>query len=181
MIGRLQGKVLEKYPPFLILDVSGVGFLVQMPLKAFEILEPGQTIILYTKCLVKDEEILFFGFLEKAELDTFETLISIPGLGPKSALTLLSNFTPEELTNAIEEENLELLSSVPRIGKKLASKIILEMKGRLDFVKEAGIFNQAVSALCALGLNRNEAIERLKGLPNDLPVEELVKLALKRR
>uniref|UniRef100_A0A7V3RH31 Holliday junction branch migration complex subunit RuvA n=1 Tax=candidate division WOR-3 bacterium TaxID=2052148 RepID=A0A7V3RH31_UNCW3 len=181
MIGRLQGKVIEKNPPFLILDVSGIGFLIQMPLKAFENLDSGQHLVLYTKCLVKEEEILFFGFLEKSELEIFESLISVPGLGPKSALTLLSNFTPQELTNAIEEENLELLSSVPRIGKKLASKIILEMKGKLDFVKETGAFNQALNALCALGLTRNEAIARLKGVPNDLSIEEMVKLALKNK
>lgn len=179
MIGRLCGKIIEKNPPFLILDVSGIGFLIQLPLNAFKTLEPDQDVVLYTKSLIKEEEMLLFGFLDKKELEIFEALTSVPGLGPKSALTLLSNFTPEDITKAIEEENLELLSSVPRIGKKLASKIILEMKGKLNFVKETGTFEQAINALCALGLNRNEALARLKGLPNNLTVEEMIKLALR--
>ncbi|MEO0185921.1 MAG: Holliday junction branch migration protein RuvA [candidate division WOR-3 bacterium] len=179
MIGRLRGLVLEKIPPFLIIDVNGVGFDIQSPLNIFEKIELNQEIVLYTKCLIKDEEIFVYGFLQKTELDTFEALISVPGLGPKSALTLLSNFTPEEIAKAIEEENIDMLSSVPRIGNKLASKIILEMKGKLNFVKETGAFNQAINALCSLGLTRAEAINRLKGLPNNLPAEELIKQALK--
>jgi len=181
MIGRLIGKIIEKNPPYLILNVSGIGFLIQLPLNTFEKLEINQEIILYTKSLIKEEEMLLFGFLDKTELEIFEALISVPGLGPKSALTLLSNFTPEEITEAIEEENLEMLSSVPRIGKKLASKIILEMKGKLSFVRATGTFEQALNALCALGLNRNEALTRLKGLPNNLTVEELIKEALRGR
>ncbi|MCX7995366.1 MAG: Holliday junction branch migration protein RuvA [candidate division WOR-3 bacterium] len=179
MIGRLRGKVLEKNPPYLLLDVSGIGFLIQLPLNTFDLLELNQEIVLYTKSLIKEEEIFLFGFLNKTELELFEAMISIPGLGPKSALTLLSNFSAEEITRAIEEENLELLSSVPRIGRKLASKIILEMKGKLNFERATGVFEQAINALCALGLNRSEAISRLKGLPGDLSAEELIKRALK--
>ncbi|MGQ9465731.1 MAG: Holliday junction branch migration protein RuvA [bacterium] len=179
MIGRLKGKVLEKLPPYLILDVSGIGFIIQSPLNIFNKIELNADIVVYTKCLIKDEEIFVFGFLQKSELDTFEALMGVPGLGPKSALTLLSNFSPDEIAQAIEEENLELLSSVPRVGKKLASKIILEMKGKLNFGKASGAFNQALNALCSLGLTRAEALSRLKGLPNDLPAEELIKNALK--
>ncbi len=179
MIGRLRGRIIEKNPPFLILDVTGIGFLIQLPLNAFKNLELNQDVVLYTKSLIKEDAMCLFGFLDKNELEIFEALISVPGFGAKSALTLLSNFTPEEITKAIEEENLELLSSVPRIGRKLASKIILEMKGKLSFVKEAGTFEQAINALCALGLNRNEALTRLKGLPNGLTVEELIKQALR--
>ncbi len=181
MIGRLRGRIIEKNPPFLILDVSGVGFLIQLPLNSFEKLELNQDLILYTKSLIKEEEILLFGFLERTEMELFEALISVPGLGPKSALTLLSNFSPEEITKAIQEENLELLSSVPRIGRKLASKIILEMKGKISFVRESGAFEQALNALCALGLSKNEALARLKGLPANLSVEELIKQALRSR
>ncbi|MEO0136331.1 MAG: Holliday junction branch migration protein RuvA [candidate division WOR-3 bacterium] len=181
MIGRLKGIILEKNPPFLLLDVSGIGFLIQLPLNAFDLLTSNEEVILYTKCVIKEEEMLLFGFLNKVELELFETLIAVPGLGPKSALTLLSNFSPEELTRAIEEENLDLLSSVPRIGKKLASKIILETKGKLSFVRTSGNFEQALNALCALGLNRAEALARLKGLPADLPIEELIKRALRGR
>lgn len=179
MIGRLQGRVIEKNPPFFLLDVSGVSFIIQGALNIFDKLALNQTSTVYTKCLIKEEEISIYGFLEKEELETFEALISVPGLGPKSALTLLSNFSPQEIAKAIEEENLDLLSSVPRLGKKLASKIILEMKGKLSFTRETGVFNQALNALCSLGLSRAEAIARLKDLPTNLPLEELIRQALK--
>lgn len=179
MIGRLRGKVLEKSPPQLILDLSGLGFAVHIPSSSFDKIELNQEITIYTKCLFKEEEAFIYGFLSQKELDTFEELISVPGVGPKSGLNLLSNFSPEEIVQAIEEENISLLSSIPKIGKKLASKIILELKGKLSFTEKATVFNQALNALCSLGLNRAEAINRLKRLPTTLSVEEMVKEALK--
>jgi len=179
MIGKIKGKVIEKSPPWLTIDISGLGFIVYMPASAFSKITTGQEIEVFTKYLIKEEEAFLYGFLTRDELAIFEELISVPGIGPKSGLTLLSNFTPEELARAIEEENIGLLSSVPKIGQKLASKIILELKGKMQFKKESTTFDQAVNALCSLGLNRAEAISRLKGLPNNLSVEEMVKLALR--
>uniref|UniRef100_A0A7C4THT6 Holliday junction branch migration complex subunit RuvA n=1 Tax=candidate division WOR-3 bacterium TaxID=2052148 RepID=A0A7C4THT6_UNCW3 len=179
MIGRIQGRVIGKSPPYFTIDVAGIGFIIQSPLNIFDQLELNKEVIVYTKCLIKEEEILIYGFLEEAALKMFEELTGIPGVGPKSALGLLSNFTPQEIARAIEEENVELLATVPRVGRKLASKIVLEMKGKLSFVKEKEIFNQAINALCALGLTRSEAINRLKGLPSDLPLEEIIKRALR--
>ncbi|MEO0141904.1 MAG: Holliday junction branch migration protein RuvA [candidate division WOR-3 bacterium] len=181
MIGRLQGRVIEKSPPYFILDVSGIGFFIQSPLNIFDHLELDKEVVVYTKTIIKEEEIFIYGFLDRAELQAFEELTSVPGVGPKSALALLSNFHPQELARAIEEENIELLSSIPRVGKKLASKIILELKGKLSFVKETTILTQAINALCSLGLTRAEAITRLKGLPADLPLEEMVRQALRNR
>ncbi len=179
MIGRLKGIVVEKSPPFFTLDVSGVGFVVQCPLPVFEKIAEGKEITLYTKCLFKEEEAFIYGFLDKEQLEMFNTLTSVPGLGPKSGLNLLSKFTAEELAQAVETEDIEMLSSVPKIGKKLASKIILELKGKLSLVGKPTVFNQAISALCSLGLTRAEAVQRLKGLPNNMPIEELVKRALR--
>lgn len=180
MIGRLRGKVLEKAPPFFILDVSGIGFLVQSPLSAFDHIAENQEIILYTKCLFKEDEAFIYGFLTQEELKMFQDLISVSGVGPKSGLNFLSRFSPEEISQAIEDENLELLSSVPKIGKKLASKIVLELKGKLKFIEKPTVFNHAVNALCSLGLTRAEATQRLKGLPQNLTLEELVKQALRK-
>jgi Holliday junction DNA helicase RuvA len=180
MIGRLQGKVLEKTPPFFILDVSGIGFMVQTPLSSFKRIEEHQEVVVYTKCLIKDEEAYVYGFLNRDELDTFVCLISVPGVGPKSALNLLSSFSPDEITRAIESENVELLSSVTKVGKKLASKIILELKGKLSLAEKPTPFKKAITALCKLGLTRSEAIERLKGLPENLSLEELVRQALRK-
>ena len=93
---------------------------------------------------------------------------------------MLSKFTPDDITHAIETEDLELLSSVPKIGKKLASKIILELKGKVTLVGKPSVFNQAITALCSLGLTRAEAVQRLKGMPNNLSLEELVKRAIRK-
>jgi Holliday junction DNA helicase RuvA len=180
MIGRLKGTVIEKSPPFFILDVSGIGFVVQCPLSIFDQVKENEEIVIYTKCLFKEEEAFVYGFLSQDQLNMFNTLTSVPGLGPKSALNMLSKFTPEEITQAIDTEDLDLLSSVPKIGKKLASKIILELKGKVSLVGKPSVFNRAITALCSLGLTRAEAIQRLKGLPNNLSLEELVKRALRK-
>jgi len=179
MIGRLRGKVVQKYPPFFLLDVSGVGFVVQCPLPVFDKIKEDTEITIYTKCLFKEEEAFIYGFADQEQLNMFNTLTSVPGLGPKSALNILSKFSPEELTQAIETEDLELLTSVPKIGKKLASKIVLELKGKITLVGKPTAFNQAINALCSLGLTRVEAMQRLQALPNNLSVEELVKRALR--
>jgi Holliday junction DNA helicase RuvA len=180
MIGRLTGRIIEKSPPFFTLDVSGIGFVVQCPLPVFEKIEDDSEITLYTKCLFKEEEAFLYGFPDRDQLEMFNTLTSVPGLGPKSALNLLSKFSVEELSQAVETEDVDLLCSVPKIGKKLASKIILELKGKIRFVEKPTAFSQAVTALCALGLTRTEATERLKGLPSNMPLEELVKMALRK-
>jgi Holliday junction DNA helicase RuvA len=180
MIGKLRGSVSDKEPPFFILNVSGVGFLIQSPLTVFNQLKEGQEIVIYTKFLIKEDEAFLYGFLTKDDLKMFSDLISISGVGPKSALNFLSRFSPSEISQAIDDENLDLLSSVPKIGKKLASKIVLELKGKIKFVEKSTSFNQAVNALCSLGLTRSEAIQRLRDLPRDLELEELVKLALRK-
>ncbi|HEC77983.1 MAG TPA: Holliday junction branch migration protein RuvA [candidate division WOR-3 bacterium] len=180
MIGRLTGKVYEKTPPFFILDVSGIGYLIQSPLSTFKQIKEEEEITLYTKCIFKEDEAFIYGFLTREELKIFEELISVSGVGPKSGLNLLSSFSPEEISEAIENENVELLSSVPKIGKKIASKIILELKGKLKFDETPKLFTQAVNALCSLGISRSEALQRLKGLPQNLTLEELVKQALRK-
>ena len=109
----------------------------------------------------------------------FNTLTSVPGLGPKSALNLLSKFSPEEIAKAIETEGVEILCSVPKIGKKLASKIILELKGKIITTGKPTAFDQAVNTLCSLGLTRAEATQRLQGLPSNLSLEEIIKRALR--
>ncbi len=179
MIGRIRGMVVEKNPPYFTIDVSGIGFIIQGPLSIFDKIVQNEEINIYTKCLFKEEEAFIYGFLTKDQLEIFTTLTSVSGLGPKCALNLLTKFTPEEITQAIETESLEMLSSVPKIGKKLASKIILELKGKITLTSKPTQFDQAVNALSSLGLTRMEAVQRLKDLPNDLSLEELVKRALR--
>jgi len=180
MIGRLRGTVAEKQPPFFILDVGGVGYHVQSSMSTFNRIAEGQDIVLYTKCVYKEDDAAIYGFLTRDELTTFVDLISVSGVGPKSGLSFLSTFSPDEIAAAIDGENLEVLSAVPRIGTKLASKIVIELKGRLKFDRKPKILEQAVNALCSLGLTRKEAVQRIKGLPEDLPLEEIVKQALRK-
>ncbi len=180
MIRILRGRVLEKISPHFVLDVSGIGFLIHSPLSTFDHIQENNEVTIYTQCLFKEDEGFIYGFLNPDELKTFQDLISVPGVGPKSSLNILSRFSPEEISQAIEHENLELLASVPKIGKKVASKIVLELKGKLRFAEESTVTNQAVNALCSLGLTRNEAIQRVKGLPKELSLEELVKRALRK-
>ena len=180
MIRILRGKVLEKISPHFVLDVSGIGFLIHSPLSTFDHIEENKEVTIYTQCLFKEDEGFIYGFLNPGELKTFQDLISVPGVGPKSALNILSRFSPEQISQAIESEDLELIASVPKIGKKAASKIVLELKGRLRFAEESSVINQAVNALCSLGLTRNEAVQRVKGLPKELSLEELVKRALRK-
>lgn len=180
MIGRLRGTVAEKNPPFFILDVAGVGYLIQSPLSTFNRIAEGQEATLYTKCVYKEDDASIYGFLTPEELKTFADLISVSGVGPKSGLSFLSTFSPDEISQAVDSENLDVLSSVPRIGKKLASKIVLELKGKLKFDEKPQVYEQAINALCSLGLTHAEAVQRLKGLPQELPLEEIVKQALRK-
>ena len=101
MIGRLKGTVIEKSPPFFILDVSGIGFVVQCPLSIFDKIKESEEIVIYTKCLFKEEEAFVYGFPNQDQLNMFNTLTSVPGLGPKSALNMLSKFTPDDFNLVI--------------------------------------------------------------------------------
>lgn len=180
MIGRLKGKVLEKEGDHFILDLAGVGYVVHAPASTLKKIETGQDLTVFTKCLYKEEEAFIYGFLTRDEMVIFEELISVSGVGPRLGLNLLSAFTPDEIYRAVEAENVELLSSVPKVGPKVASKIILDLKGKLNFVERSSIFSQAVNTLCSLGLTRVEAINKIKDLPPGLALEEMIKQALKK-
>jgi Holliday junction DNA helicase RuvA len=179
MIGRLKGTILEKTPDHFIIDISGIGYVVYTPATTLKKIAPGGELVVYTKCLYKEEEAFIYGFLTRDELTTFEELISVSGVGPKLGLHLLSAFSPEDIYRAVEEENVELLSSVSKVGPKIASKIILDLKGKLSFIEKSTTFSQAMNTLCSLGLSRVEAINKLKDLPPNLSLEEMVKQALK--
>jgi len=179
MIGRLKGTILERTNDHFIIDISGVGYVVYAPASTLKKITPGGELFVYTKCLYKEEEAFIYGFLTRDELTTFEDLISVSGVGPKLGLNLLSAFSPAEIYRAVEEENVDLLSSVPKVGPKIASKIILDLKGKLSFIEKSTAFSQAMNTLCSLGLSRVEAINKLKDLPPNLSLEEMVKQALK--
>jgi Holliday junction DNA helicase RuvA len=179
MIGRLKGTILEKATDHFIIDISGVGYVVYAPASTLKKISPGGELFVYTKCLYKEEEAFIYGFLTRDELTTFVDLISVSGVGPRLGLNLLSAFSPSDIYRAVEEENVDLLSSVAKVGPKIASKIILDLKGKLSFIEKSTTFSQAMNTLCSLGLSRVEAITKLKDLPPNLSLEEMIKQALK--
>ncbi|AUH52743.1 Holliday junction branch migration protein RuvA [Chromobacterium sp. ATCC 53434] len=192
MIGRLSGKLIEKLPPQVVVDVNGVGYEVDVPMTTFYQLPAlGQPCTLFTHLVVREDAHLLFGFASKEERQTFRQLIKVSGIGAKIALALLSGMTADELAVAVASEDIKRLSSVPGIGKKTAERLALELRGKLatggnltvpgglPFAATPDEKSDIVNALLALGYNDKEAAAATKGLPADVTVSEGVRLALK--
>ncbi len=187
MIGRLHGKLIEKNPPQVLIDVSGVGYEVDVPMSTFcNLPAEGSEITLLTHFVVREDAQLLYGFATAAERQTFRALIRISGIGPRIALAVLSGMSTQNLSDAIEQGNATLLTRVPGIGKKTAERLILELKGKLAgsaFAAASGSNSAAqadiTSALIALGYSEREAQASVRALPADVTVSEGIRLALK--
>jgi Holliday junction DNA helicase RuvA len=186
MIGRLTGTLAEKSPPQLLIDCNGVGYEVDVPMSTFYNLPAlGERVTLLTHLVVREDAQLLYGFLSAAERATFRELIRISGVGPRTALSVLSGLSVAELAQAVAQQQAVRLTKVPGIGKKTAERLLLELKGKLapDLASPAGAASDAQSdisqALVALGYNEREAAVALKGLPADVGVADGIKLALK--
>jgi Holliday junction DNA helicase RuvA len=172
MIAFLRGRVLEKYPNRLIVDVAGVGYDLAVPLSTFYTAgEPGAEIALRVHTHVREEQLALFGFATALELATFERLISVSGIGPKLALSVLSGMEPRDLVGTIQRGDIAGLTRIPGVGKKTAERIIVELRDRLPKVAasvDAGarapepadaLRDDLISALTNLGYHR-QAIDR---------------------
>jgi Holliday junction DNA helicase RuvA len=186
MIGRLTGTLAEKSPPQLLIDTHGVGYEVDVPMSTFYNLPAlGERVTLLTHLVVREDAQLLYGFLTAAERATFRELIRISGIGPRTALAVLSGLSVAELAQAVAQQQAVRLTKVPGIGKKTAERLLLELKGKLapDLAAPAGAASEAqsdiVQALVALGYNEREAAAALKALPADVGVADGIKLALK--
>ena len=189
MISRLTGKLIEKNPPQVVIDVNGVGYEADVSMQTFYNLPPvGETVHLYTQLVVREDAHLLFGFASAEERATFRQLVKVSGIGAKTALGILSAMNADELAQAIAEEDVKRLSSAPGIGKKTAERMVLELRGKLTTSSgvQAQLAAQAddssediVSTLLALGYNEKEARAAAKGIPADTEVGEGVRLALK--
>lgn len=189
MISRLSGRLVEKAPPQIVIDVNGVGYEVDVSMQTFYLLPPlGETVQLYTQLVVREDAHLLFGFATAAERTTFRRLVKVSGIGAKTALGILSAMSADELAQAVAQEDVKRLSSAPGIGKKTAERMVLELRGKL--VPEntaAGLpapaadneTDDIVSTLLALGYNEREAKAAVKGIPAGTDVGEGVRLALK--
>ncbi|MBL8328254.1 MAG: Holliday junction branch migration protein RuvA [Rubrivivax sp.] len=187
MIGRLRGTLAAKTPPQVLVDVNGVGYELDVPMSTFYNLPGlGEPVVLLTQFIVREDAQLLYGFLTAAERQSFRELVRISGIGPRTALGVLSGLSADELARAIEQQDAARLVKVPGIGKKTAERLLLELKGRLGH--EPGPSASATAdanttdiqqALLALGYNEREASAALKALPAGVGVSEGIKLALK--
>jgi len=198
MIGRLNGKLLEKRPPFLLLDVNGVGYEIQASMNTFYHLpDVGETVALYTHLVVREDDLSLYGFLHQQERLLFRSLIKVNGVGPKLAITILSSADPDSFVHSVMSHDVESLVRVPGIGKKTAERLIIEMKDRLSDWKGRSVsvgaetttldshqndaVQDAISALIALGYKPQEASRAISKVAEEgLSREELIKRALKK-
>jgi holliday junction DNA helicase RuvA len=188
MIASLTGKIETISADAAVINVGGVGFLVHMPTSDIAGLGmPGKEVKVFTHTHVREDNISLFGFSSAEELWLFETLISVTGLGPKLSLALLSAMAPDQVIMAIASGNADLLDTVPGIGKKVASRIVLELKEKIgaglaisptDHVSEENA--DVLGALTSLGYSAAEAVKAVAALPSNskLNLEDKVKMAL---
>ena len=187
MIGRLSGLLAQKSPPLVLLDVHGVGYEIDVPMSTFYNLPAlGEKVVLLTHFVVREDAQVLFGFLTEPERATFRQLVKISGVGPRTALSILSGLSVDELAQAVTRQDGARLVKVPGIGKKTAERLLLELKGKLgpDLALPASTpvsDTQAdiAQALQALGYSEREAAAALKALPAEVGVSEGIKLALK--
>jgi Holliday junction DNA helicase RuvA len=187
MIGRLTGALAEKAPPLILIDVNGVGYEVDVPMSTFFNLPGlGERTTLLTHLVVREDAHHLFGFLTAAERDTFRLLIRISGVGPRTALGILSGLSVADLAQAVSRQEAGRLVKVPGIGKKTAERLLLELKGKLGPDIAAGGSAPAgdahadiAQALVALGYNEREAAAAVKPLAADIAVSDGIKQALK--
>ena len=198
MIGRLYGKIIEKQPPDLLLDVNGVGYEVSASMSTFyQLPELDKAVILHTHLVVREDAQILYGFISRQERSFFRSLIKINGVGPKLALAILSGISGDEFVLAVQNDDITRLTRVPGIGKKTAERLIIEMRDKInDWFSSSSAeslstpvqtlsathnpVQEATSALISLGYKAAEAGKMIAKLEKtDKSSEELIKMALK--
>lgn len=188
MIGRIQGTLLEKNPPQILVDVHGVGYEIDVPMSTFYNLpDVGQQVTLLTHFVVREDAQLLYGFGTAKERAAFRQLIKISGIGARTALAVLSGMSVEALAQAVAQQESALLTRVPGIGKKTAERLVLELKGKISADTEGLTLSAApgdnradvAAALTALGYSEREANAAAKKLAPDVNVSAGIREALK--
>ena len=182
MIGRLTGKLLAKHPPQILVDVGGVAYEVDVPMSTLYGLPAlGESVTLLTHLSIKEDAHVLYGFASQDERATFRQLIRISGVGPRTALAVLSGMSVSDLAAAVALQDAAPLTKVPGIGKKTAERLLLELKGKIaDSVRPlAGGTADVVNALVGLGYSEKEALAAVKGLEPGVAVAEGIRAALK--
>lgn len=186
MIASVEGRIRGVKKDSLVIDVAGVGLRVACPQPTAAAVRVGEAILLYTHLVVREDELALIGFATEEELDLFEKLIGVSGVGPRLGLAVLSNMAPDALRLAIGQEQPDLLARVPGIGKRTAQKIVLDLKDKIGAVEVAeglAALTEAdaavIDALTALGYSIVEAQRAVQSLPRDVTdVEDRLRRAL---
>ncbi len=188
MIASIQGTVAEKSADALVIAVNGIGYKVFAPHSTLEKSLLDGEVFLHTQLIVREDSLTLYGFVSTGERDLFATLLTISGVGPRVALSILSTMSIDNLRNAVASDRPELLTRVPGIGKKTAQKILFELKDKLptglDTIPVGGLDDDTttdvIDTLVALGYSIVEAQSAVQSIPPDAPenVEERVRLAL---
>lgn len=188
MIGRLSGTLLEKSPPTLLVDVGGVGYDVDVPMSTFYDLPAlGERVVLLTHQVVREDAHLLYGFLTAGEREAFRQLVRISGVGPRTALAVLSGMSVADLGQAVTLQETGRLTKVPGIGKKTAERLLLELKGKLGAelavpgaqraATDAGA--DVTNALLALGYSEREVAAVVRQIAPGSGVSDGIRQALK--
>jgi len=187
VIASLRGTVLERGAGRVVLDVGGVGYLLQTTSSAARMSVPGEEVTLVTHLNVREDALTLYGFAESAERAMFELLLGVSGVGPKAALAIVSGYAPDQIRRAIATSDHALFTSISGIGKRTAERVVIDLKdkiGALPAAEEpmpaapAGGHTAARDALVGLGMSVNEAEAALRDVDEELPVEERIRLAL---
>jgi len=195
MISFIKGKKLEIDPTKIIIDVNGIGYELKISLRTYSEIKENSVVNLFTHLQVKEDSHTLFGFYDKSERKTFLSLLSISGVGPSTAIMILSSLSSSELNHAIISSDVLTIKSVKGIGLKTAERIILELKDKIsknlnqknpnNFLVERDntIKNEALSALSSLGISKNVVnnhIDRVLDSNNNISLEDLIREVLKR-
>ncbi|MDP1863682.1 MAG: Holliday junction branch migration protein RuvA [Thiobacillus sp.] len=186
MIGRIIGILAAKQPPQVLVDVNGIGYEIDVPMSTFYNLPVlGEKISLLTHQAIREDAHLLYGFGSEIERAAFRELLKVSGIGAKTALSVLSGLSVNDLSVAIAEQEIGRIVKVPGIGKKTAERLLLELKGKPVFAgaiasaAPAGVADDVRQALLALGYNERESSDALRQLPPDLSVGEAIRQALR--
>jgi len=187
MIGRIAGRLLEKHPPQIVVDVQGVGYELDVPMSTFyQLPATGADVSLYTHLVVREDAHHLYGFATEPERRAFRQLLKVSGVGARTALSVLSGLSVADLRDAVSAQDTGRLTKVPGIGKKTAERLLLELRDKLDAVagatataKGGGHASDVANALLALGYNEREADWAMKQLPDGLNVSDGIRQALR--
>ena len=189
MISYLNGKLIEKNPTNLIIECNGIGYEVKITLTTFSALSSDESVKVFTQFIVREDAQLLYGFFTKEERDVFNQLISVSGIGPNTAMIMLSSLTPEEVAHAIQSEDVKTIQSVKGIGLKTAQRVIIDLKDKMKKVEFSteNVFSKnntnrfdAFTALVSLGFDKKAIDKALdKIITGEETVEELIKHAFK--